>query len=293
MKRSIRVLFLLILVLCGCHTVNRTFQPARELRTQARQMARPWWGEHFADEKKSFQFVIMADRNGGRRPDIFEPTVHKINDLQPEFVISVGDYIQGYTESDSLLQLQWDDFFAAIAPLQMPFFCLPGNHDISNVTMHRAWLDRFGVTYYHFIYKDVLFLCLNTEDPEAGKISDEQVRYVEKTLAKNQQVDWTMVFLHKPLWQYEDPSGYSKIEALLHARPHTVIASHEHRYQKSIRQGINHYVIATTGGSSALRGAEFGEIDHIVWVTMTSHGPRLANLGVEGIYGDDIKKHGL
>src|SRR5688572_27601154 len=39
----------------------------------------------------SFQFAIVSDRTGGRRPGVFSRAVEKINLLQPEFVISVGD----------------------------------------------------------------------------------------------------------------------------------------------------------------------------------------------------------
>ncbi len=285
--KNIRLLCLgMVLMLAGCHTAGRSLHP---FNAPAYNIAKPWRGDRFANDKKSFQFVVIADRAGGNRPGVFEQTIHKINRLQPEFVLSVGDYIEGKTEDDSLLAAEWDGFFKVLEPLQMPFFCLPGNHDISNPFMEQAYIDRMGMSYYHFVYGDVLFLCLNTEDPPPTHISESQIQYMEKALRDNQKVSWTMVLLHKPMWKYKDSAGYEKIEALLAGRPHTVIAAHEHRYQKETRRGIDHYVLATTGGSSALRGAAFGEMDHIVWITMTENGPVLANLAVEGIYGDNLR----
>jgi len=39
---------------------------------------------------------------------------------------------------------------------------------------------------------------------------------------------------------------------------------------------------------SPMRGLPYGEFDHVVWVTMTDDGPRLANLLLEGIHDEDI-----
>jgi len=46
-------------------------------------------------------------------------------------------------------------------------------------------------------------------------------------------------------------------------------------------------VLATTGGGSKLRGRAFGEFDQVAWVTMTDHGPRIANLLLDGIWNED------
>jgi len=248
----------------------------------------PWYGPNYHNQPQDFQFVILCDRTGGNQRGIFEETIPKINQLRPEFVISIGDLIDGYTENDSLIDWQWRDLETAIAPLEMPLFMLPGNHDISNPRMRRVWEKRFGATYYHFIYRDVLFLMINSEDPPYATIGQEQVDYFSRILAANTQVRWTLVFLHEPLWTYENPSGYAQIDALLKNRPHTVIAGHTHQYRKTETDGVRRYIVATTGGGSGNRGAEFGEFHHIVWVTMSAAGPLLVNLEVSGILPDDI-----
>ncbi|GAH98662.1 unnamed protein product, partial [marine sediment metagenome] len=52
--------------------------------------------------------------------------------------------------------------------LEMPFFYVPGNHDLREVKgsriLKKKWHERLGRTYYHFKYNDVLFLCVSTED---------------------------------------------------------------------------------------------------------------------------------
>jgi hypothetical protein len=44
-----------------------------------------------------FQFAVVSDRTGGHRARVFSRAVEQLNLLQPEFVVSVGDLIEGYS----------------------------------------------------------------------------------------------------------------------------------------------------------------------------------------------------
>ena len=162
----------------------------------------PWTHLNLANDPESFQFAIVTDRTGSHRPGVFPDAVRKLNLLQPEFVMSVGDLIEGYTEDREVLDGEWDEFAGFVEALQMPFFYLPGNHDISNQVMADVWQARFGPSYYSFVYRDVLFVCLNTESPESTRLSEPQLHWLEDVLAAHTDVRWTLVFLHKPLWAY-------------------------------------------------------------------------------------------
>ncbi|MEM9722106.1 MAG: metallophosphoesterase, partial [Bacteroidota bacterium] len=211
----------------------------------------------------------------------------------PEFVMSVGDLIEGYTEDEVEIDRQWEEFDGFIDELEMPFFYVPGNHDYTNPVMARKWEERLGPSYYHFVYKDVLFLAINSERAVAsgGKntyVDDKQYEYVKQALADNPDVRWTLVFTHKPMWIHENTGKWPDIEALLKDRKHTVFAGHHHRYVKYERNNGKYFMLATTGGGSGLRGPSLGEFDHVVWATMTDRGPILANLMLEGIWGEDV-----
>ena len=197
---------------------------------------KPWTHLNALNNPDEFQFAIVTDRTGGHRPGIFMDGVRRLNLMQPEFVMSVGDLIEGYTENQEVLDKEWVEFNGFVEQLEMPFFYLPGNHDISNDYMTKDWERRFGPTYYHFIYRDVLFLCLNSEDPPDTQMGDEQVAYIEKVLAENTDVRWTMVFLHKPLWVYPDKKNWKKVEGLLADRKHNVFAGHTHNYMRYERR---------------------------------------------------------
>ena len=303
---------LLILVAIACQTEDN-----QKVQIVQMEEANPWTNLNWNNKSENFQFVIVTDRTGGERPGVFQQGLEKVNLLQPEFVMSVGDLIQGYTEDLEELNRQWDEFDNLVGQLEMPFFYVPGNHDITNKMMEELWMERYGRTYYHFVYQDVLFLCLNSEEPilEEGAteevyhtsdfyLSDKQREYVKQTLEENKDVRWTFVFWHKPVWLYAESdnpmhqqlipkSGWPEIEQLLQSRKHTVFAGHIHRYVHKEKNNSDYITLATTGGGSALRGPVFGQFDHVLWVTMTDDGPVMANLLLEGIFDEDFSKEDI
>jgi len=127
--------------------------------------AKPWTTKSFKDNPRDFQFVIIGDRTGGANAQgTFKMAMDQINLLQPEFVINVGDVIEGYSDDKAELHAEWDDVDKMLNTLEMPFFRTPGNHDIANKTAQAVWRERHGATYYYFVYKDVLFMILDSED---------------------------------------------------------------------------------------------------------------------------------
>ena len=272
---------LLALLLCSLFAIG---QKTETFESDITSGPTPWTNLDFYDDPDDFQFVIVSDRTGGLRPGVFEDAVKKINWLMPEFVMSVGDFIPGVTLNEDKLDEEWGEFQSIVEPLKMPFFYIPGNHDISNPVMRQRWVDMFGKAHYYYVYKDVLFLALDSNPEDAVTINEQQISYFKEILDKHQDVRWTMVFLHHPLWMYgEYAGGFTEIEQLLEGRKHTVIAGHWHRYMYMERNKTNYYVLASTGGGSALRGPRFGEFDHVTFVTMTDEGPSMANLQLSGI----------
>ena len=240
------------------------------------------------NDSDEFQFAIMGDRTGGMRPGVFEIAVQKVNLLQPEFVLSVGDLIDGYTTDPAVWTAQYEEFDAIIEGLEMKFYHVPGNHDISNPELDQEWRKRRGSPWYSFVYKNVLFISLHTEDRKGGGIGEQQIQDIRDALDQHQDVRWTLLFMHRPLWSYGDQAGYEEIEAALGDRPYTLFSGHHHHYLYSEHNGRDHYVLATSGGGSYLRGVDFGEFDHVTWVTMKKDGPVVAHLELDGIHDKNI-----
>ncbi len=285
----------------------------------------PWSGTAFDDQSNQFTFAIITDLNGGERERIFSVAVEQINLLRPEFVLSVGDLIDGGTEDKDQLQKEWDSFDQRASKLTAPFFHLGGNHDLTNVAMREFWANRYGPRYYHFKYKNVLFLMMDSEDyseermheiytaraeaieildgdqperfPETeyyamserrtGEIGDAQNAYFEKVLAENTDVDWTFVLMHKPVWMREGGNNLEKLEGVLANQPYTVINGHFHAYSHTKRNNRDYIILGTTGGSQ--NPAFEGAFDHITLVTMKNGKPSIANLKMEGILNETGK----
>lgn len=243
--------------------------------------------------KDEFQFAIVSDRTGGHRANIFAQAVHKLNLLQPAFVLSVGDLIEGGKKPDVQYQKEWQEFDGFIAKLSMPFFYVSGNHDVAAKEAARFWEGKLGRKHYHFVYRNVLFVALDSDDPPGsnGAIGAEQAAWVKKVADANRAARWTIVLVHRPLWAIQNgvKNGWRQVEDALGEGHYTVFAGHVHRFQKFIRNGQFHYQLATTGGVSALRGVEQGEFDHITWVTMKKDGPLLAHVSLDAIHAENLQ----
>ena len=278
-------LLTLAVLLTGCGGAQR------DLQIEVSHNANPWTHLNLNSNPRNFQFVIVSDRTDDHRPGVFADAIKKINLLQPEFVICVGDLIEGDIEDKEEISRQWQEFDSIVKRLQMPFFYVPGNHDITNQQMLNQWNRRLGRPYYHFIYHNVLFLCLNTEggykEHKESQLSDEQIEYFRGVLSKNPNIRWTLVFLHRPLWEQNNQS-WLEFEELLAESNYTVFAGHEHQYAINFRNNRKFIRLATTGGTSTLNETTVGTFDHITWVTMTDYGPVLANLLLDGIYDENV-----
>jgi len=321
--------------------------------------SRPYTHLDFKNDPGEFQFAVLSDNAGGGRPGVLAAGVRTLNLLQPEFVVCLGDLIEGYATPDGQPATEdayrkwWAEIDERLGDLDMPFFFLPGNHDLNNPPSVTVWHERYGGQreYYHFRYRDVLFLMVSTEDPPkdtdairdsdpavaevldrayhdvkvaiaerapaerilelvepieevlgAINISDEQVDYFRQVIANNADVRWTFVMMHAPAWLAasglpKDPRNFAKIEDLLDERPYTVFAAHTHMYNYTER---NHRDYITTAMTGAMNVPRLGAIDHVVWVTMTRDGPKIANVLLNGVLdkqgpvaGDLTVEHGM
>jgi hypothetical protein len=291
--RAVTLGLLAAALLAAAVAFSRPDKPGADLAVRSEDR-NPWTHLRLNNDPEEFQFAIVSDRTGSHRPKVFSRAVERLNLLQPEFVLSVGDLIEGGRKSAKEINAEWAEFDDYVRRLHMPFFYVPGNHDVGNKRTARIWEQRYGRRNYHFVYRGVLFLLLNTDDPPGrayGVLGKDQVDYAREVLRDNADVRWTVVAMHKPAWLAPDPDRRSwlAVEKALAGRLYTVFVGHIHRYRKYVRQGRNYYVLATTGGGSKLRGVPYGEFDHVVWVTMKKGGPVLANVLLDAVLPDDLK----
>ena len=255
------------------------------------QLKQPATHLRFNDDTSKLQFAIISDLWGSYRSGVFEDAIDKLELLQPQYVMSVGDLIDGKIFDSILLDEQWNEFNVQVNSLSMPFFYVPGNHDISNPWMEMEWKRRFGRSYYYFTHNNVLFLCINTQDGGSSGINAEQIAYFKQAIEDNPDVRWTFVFMHRPVWRGIDDKqdGYEEIEAELIGKNYTLFSGHSHTYLKLSKHGNNHFTLGSTGGGSDLRGEKFGQFDHITWVSFdTGEPPKIINIKLDGMIRDNV-----
>ena len=173
------------------------------------------FGGKYNAKEDSFIFGIIADRAGGN-PIIgwpyFEEAIRAMNVLHPDFVLMPGDLIDGYVnrpDSKGVAENfskdfndQFDLFTHFTNKLEMPLYCVPGNHDLPLPGMVPPYVERYGKLWYSFDYRDVHFIGLNTEANTGGERSftEEQVQWAIEDIAASSKARHTIVFMHNPAW---------------------------------------------------------------------------------------------
>ncbi len=298
MKKPIHLLLSLLLLAGSAFASGKKESPFSFPMMNFHKGKTPWTDLQANNNPRNFQFAIVSDRNGGMREGVFEEAVDDLNLMQPEFVISIGDLIKGYTRDEDEMYDEWEEFDDIVQQLKMPFFYVPGNHDLSYPELVDEWEARYGPTYYCFKYNGALFVVLNSQfianyrNRFAGE-HKKQLAFLEQTLKKAGSVRWTFVFLHHPFWRLnksdktppEAMDRWLEVEKLLQGRKYTVFAGHTHHFKLVGRGdgGMDYITLATTGGGSDLGGVPQGKYDHFLWVTMTDEGPVFANLLLDGV----------
>src|ERR1700761_5195559 len=78
------------------------------------------------------RFAVIGDNTGIARPGVFDAAMTQIGWLKPDFILSVGDLIEGYSDDKAAIGKQWEAVERSIAKAGVPFIHTPGNHDVDN-----------------------------------------------------------------------------------------------------------------------------------------------------------------
>ena len=224
------------------------------------------------EEKDAFTFAVFGDRTGGPPEgiEILKDAVKDVNLFEPDMVMTVGDMIQGYNNTQAWIP-QMREYKSVMSKLLCPWFPVAGNHDIywrgedrpfkqheTNYEMH------FGPLWYAFEHKNCFFVALFSDegnpqsgektfrDPDAQRMSPEQFSWLEKTLKQAKDADHIFLFLHHPRWL---EGGYGEDWQRVHrllaeaGNVRAVFAGHIHRMRYDGPQdGIEYVTLATVGG---------------------------------------------
>ncbi len=203
---------------------------------------------------KPVRFAIIGDRTGGHQDSIHEKVVAEVVKAKPEFVMSVGDYIEGYQQTDTLkLDEEWAEYKAIVAPLKVPFYYVPGNHDITYDNALGAYERNAGKPYYSFDYKGLHFIVLDASRWEStDQLPTEQLDWLAADLAKADKAKYTFVFYHKPFWTATVAAGKpDTLHSLFKAYGvDAVFNGHFHQYFSATYDGIRYTAVGSSGGET-------------------------------------------
>lgn len=230
------------------------------------------------------RFAIIGDRTGGHIPGVYGETVEEIERMRPDFVMTVGDMIEGYTADTAVLAKEWKEYDSLVAHLSMPIYYTPGNHDITMDEMQDSYEKYAGKPYYSFDQRGIHLIILdNSRFEDVNDFPEEQLNWLIDDLEKNEHAQYKLVFFHKPFWS----------KTIVYGKPDTlhsifkeygvdaVFNGHFHTYFYGEYDGIKYIDVGSSGADTevGLSGIKF----HFVWVTVDDDGIHVAPIVHDGV----------
>jgi predicted phosphodiesterase len=200
------------------------------------------------------RFAIIGDRTGDHQDSVYEKIVAEAAKANPEFIITVGDHIEGYEQADTMkLAEEWAEIKAIVEPLKMPFHFTPGNHDITYDNALGTYERNVGRPYNSFDYKGMHFVVLDVSRWESSdQLPAEQLDWLAADLAKAAKAKYTFVFFHKPFWTASVAEGKpDTLHSLFKAYGvDAVFNGHNHYYFGATFDGIKYTAVGSSGGGT-------------------------------------------
>ncbi|MBN1591772.1 MAG: metallophosphoesterase [Candidatus Coatesbacteria bacterium] len=234
------------------------------------------------------RFVVLGDRTGGHVPGIFGQIVSEAMRLHPDFVVNVGDMIEGYTEDETKLEEMWLEFKKLIEPIPVPVYLVPGNHDIGSDGMVSQYEKHIGKPDYSFDVRGVHFVMLDTGRYEkADELRDDQIEWLKKDLEEHKDACYTVAILHKPFWITTVAKGKPDRlhDMFVKYGVDAVFTGHYHFYFAGEYDGIKYTSVGSSGGGTEYDSG--GLLYHFVWATFDGKELSLAPIRMDGVLGWD------
>jgi len=240
-----------------------------------------------AKSDEAFRFAIVGDRTGSAVDQVFEEIIEEVKLLDPDFVMCVGDLIEGYETDTTVMYAQWDSLLAIIQTLPCKFYFVPGNHELQNETDRAIYTEKTGFKrYYSFNYRNSHFIILdNTMTYWAlpQEMDAEQIKWLEKDLEKHKQMDNIFVFYHIPTYIYALREDTTDNLAQIFEKygVDAVFTGHHHEYSYLNQNNIEYIDVGSSGGGMSTSDPARGHFYHYLMVTVRGNERNIAVLKKE------------
>jgi predicted phosphodiesterase len=242
-----------------------------------------------AQARTEFKFVVLADSQF-HNPAIFERMVREVDLLKPALVVQVGDLINGYQYDEKDLRAEWVRFKKQIAPLSMPYYPVPGNHDVTTTQAIKVYAEVWGNDrfFYSFDHANSHFIVLDAyHNLQYDTVGEEQIKFLKDDLATHAHADNIFVFIHAP-FDLDASSGWDKIHALLRQYPVRIVFSgHIHTYNFHTEDGIR-YINFNSSGLMNYNYFELGMGFEFLVVSVQDKDATVAIIKGGSVYAEDL-----
>lgn len=200
-------------------------------------------------DTNSFRFAILGDRTGGAFPGAYQAAWKETDADHPDFVINVGDTIQG--GNDETLDTEWQHIQELLVPYRKyKFFYVPGNHDVWSLASAQAFEKYTGrPLHYSFNYGQAHFVVL--DNSRSDSLPFEELQFLKRDLEENQKQKLKFVFFHRPSWIFQvvlrNPDFPLHKLALQYGVKY-IICGHIHEMLRFQLDGVTYLSMASSGG---------------------------------------------
>lgn len=243
-----------------------------------------------AADPNEFHFVVLGDAQFDN-PATFNRVIDQVRRLRPALVLQVGDLIEGYNSDLQVIRGEWQRFKRQIAPLApIPFYGVPGNHDVygsdkePDAALEAAFEEEMGPLFYHFQYKNTLFVVLNSDTREAmGSINETQMNWLRRVLAAS-SADHKFAFMHRPPFLMDNAETLHNLFKAFGVGQ--VFYGHHHHYHHHQRDGVS-YTMTNAGGLMGQAEPLVGGYHHLLQVSVRSDSVDVAVIAADSIAPQD------
>ena len=208
-------------------------------------------GALVAAETKSdaFRFAIIGDRTGETVPGVYEECWREAAAEQPDFVLTVGDTIQGGNENTA--GTEWRQVWQILAPYKaLKIFFTPGNHDVwspASAVAYEKYTKRS--LHYSFDYEQAHFVVLDNSRSDA--LPAGEMDFLRRDLELHRTQPLKFVISHRPSWilpvMLDDPQFPLHLLCKKYG-VQFVIAGHVHEMLSFELEGVRYLSMASSGG---------------------------------------------
>jgi hypothetical protein len=201
------------------------------------------------DATSDFHFVLLGDRTGEEQPGVWEDVWKSAAAEKPDFIVGVGDTIQG--GDDATADAEWQQAQHIIQPYRrIPLYLAPGNHDVWSPASEKLFPKYTGhPLHYSFDHGPAHFTIL--DNSRADAFSAEELVFLEADLDAHKSQPLKFVVSHRPSWLVEaalhNTSG--EIQRVAHKYGvQYILAGHVHELIHIDLEGVSYFCAPSAGG---------------------------------------------